>query len=225
MKYKYRNIKEIPEELRPREKLEKVGAQNLSDEELLAVILGTGNRNLDVLSLSREILKVGWKRLENISFEELKNQRGLGRVKALQIKALIELSKRIREPYRETVILSPKEAYEFLKDKFDERRETLVAVYLDLSHRVMDLETVAIGSLNRVYAQPKDVLRRAVELSAYGVLIAHNHPQGKAEPSQGDLEFTKRLKIACDILGLELVDHIVVDNTGYFSMRERGLIL
>lgn len=225
MRYKYKNIKEIPEELRPREKLERIGARSLSDEELLAVILGTGSKRLDVLSLSREILKLGWKRLEEIGLEELKNLNGLGRVKALQIKALIELSKRIREPYRYAVISSPGEAYEFLRDKFDERKESLVAVYLDLSHRVMDLETVAVGSLNRVYAQPKDVLRRAVELSAYGVLIAHNHPQGKAEPSKGDLEFTKRLKEACDILGLELVDHLIIDSSGYLSMREKGLIL
>ncbi len=222
MRYRYRRLKSIPEELRPREKLRRLGASNLSDEELLAVILGTGTKDKDVLSLSRELVGLGWKRLESMSVEELENLKGLGRVKALQVKAILELSKRIQEPFQGRSVLSPSDAYEILKTAFDERKERLVALYLDLSHRIMDMETVAIGSPNRVFAQPKDVLRRAVELSAYGIIVAHNHPQGKAKPSTEDIEFTKRLKEACSLIGLEFVDHLILDSEGYVSLKELG---
>ncbi len=224
MRYRYRSIKDIPAEHRPREKLRKFGAESLSDEELLAVLFGSGTRGRDVLSISKSVVDMGWKRLEEMGLSELTELKGLGLVKALQIKALIEISKRIREPFRGVKILSPEDAYTFLRESFDDRKETLVALYLDLSHRVMHLEVVAVGTLNAVNANPKDVLRPAVELSAYGVLIAHNHPQGLPEPSEGDVMFTERLKRACEILGFELVDHIVVSPEGYVSFRDRGLL-
>ena len=159
-----------------------------------------------------------------MSYKELSAIKGLGEVKALQIKALIELSRRIRNPYGKTEILHPEDAYKVVKDRFSDHKETLVALYLDLSHRLMDLEVIAVGSLNRVFSQPKDILRRAVELSAYGILVAHNHPQGRAEPSKADIDFTRRLKEACRILGVELIDHIIVDEEGFVSLRERDLI-
>jgi len=222
--YKYKNIKDIPQELKPREKLSKMGAQALSDEELLAVILGTGTKDFDVLSLSSKLTEIGWKKLEEMSLSELTAVKGVGKVKALQIKALIELSRRIREPFAHISVLTPESAYEFLKDKFNSKRESLIALYLDLSHRVMEMETIAIGSLNRVFAEPKEILRTALVISAYGILVAHNHPQGNAEPSQEDIAFTQRLKKACSIMGFELVDHIILSKDSYTSLRERNLI-
>ncbi len=224
MRYESRRIKSLPEELRPRERLKKLGPENLSDEELLAVILRTGSKDKDVITLAKELTSLGWKNLEKMSYKELSAIKGLGEVKALQIKALIELSRRIRNPYGKTEILHPEDAYKVVKDRFSDHKETLVALYLDLSHRLMDLEVIAVGSLNRVFSQPKDILRRAVELSAYGILVAHNHPQGRAEPSKADIDFTRRLKEACRILGVELIDHIIVDEEGFVSLRERDLI-
>ncbi|WP_461831702.1 UPF0758 domain-containing protein, partial [Aquifex sp.] len=134
--YTYRSLKEIPQDLRPREKLLKLGAEILSDEELLAVILGSGTKGYDVLNLSRELLKMGWEELEKKDIPELLRVKGLGLVKALQIKALIELSKRINKKRKGISIRNPVEAVEFLKDKLNERKETLIALYLDLSNRV-----------------------------------------------------------------------------------------
>jgi len=146
MRYHYRGIKDLPQELKPREKLLRIGAENLSDEELLAVILGTGTRDRDVLSLSRDVVGTGWKRLEQMSVSELTELKGLGKVKALQIKALLELSRRIREPYSGTVLLTPESAYDFVREHLNPRRESLIALYLDLSHRIMD---VVSSSLRR----------------------------------------------------------------------------
>ena len=222
--YSYKSIKEIPEELRPREKLLKFGAENLSDEELLAIILSSGTKGADVLTLSKEILKMGWEEIEKKDVKELLKIKGLGLVKAIQVKALIELSKRIRKNSKGIVIRNPKEAVEFLKDKFDERKETLISLYLDLSNRVMDWEVVAVGSVNTVFSKPKDILFKAVKLSANGIIIAHNHPQGVAQPSNEDISFTERLKKACELLGFELLDHIIISEEEYFSFREESLI-
>ena len=222
--YKYRKLKSVPQELRPREKLARHGAEDLSEEELLAVLLGSGTKDKDVLSLSRDLIKIGWTELEKMSLGELMAIKGLGRAKALQIKALLELSKRIREPLGRVRVLSPEEAHRILVKHFSDRKEVLVALYLDLGHRVLGMEVVAIGSLNRVYSEPKDILRPAVEISAYGIIVAHNHPQGFCEPSRGDVEFTERLKQACQILGLELIDHIIFDRESYFSFREKELL-
>ena len=222
--YTYRSLKEIPQDLRPREKLLKLGAEILSDEELLAVILGSGTKGYDVLNLSRELLKMGWEELERKDIPELLRVKGLGLVKALQIKALIELSKRINKKRKGISIRNPVEAVEFLKDKLNERKETLIALYLDLSNRVLDYEIVALGNGNTVIAKPKDILFKAVKLSANGIIIAHNHPQGEAKPSNEDINFTERLIKACKILGFELLDHIILSDDEYFSFREEGII-
>lgn len=222
--YTYGSIKNVPEELRPREKLKRLGAEKLSDEELLAIILRTGTKDKDVLSVARELLALGWDRLEGMSLGEIANLKGVGEVKATQVKALLELSKRIREPFGDRRILTPEDAVALLRDLFRKDRESLIALYLDLSHRVIRVETVAVGSLNRVFVKPKDILKPAVELSAYGILIAHNHPQGVAEPSKDDISFTHNLRKSCTMLGFELLDHIILDRFGFFSFREKGLI-
>jgi len=222
--YSFKRLKDIPKELRPREKLLKLGPEHLSDEELLAVILGSGTKGKDVLRLSKELVKMGWEELEKKSVEELLKIRGMGLVKALQVKALVELSKRFRGGKSRTSIRNPKEAFEFLKDKFDERRESLIALYLDLSNRLLDWEVVAIGNVNTVFSKPKDVLFKAVKLSANGIIIAHNHPQGEASPSNEDVNFTERLKKACELLGFELLDHLIIADGKYYSFKEEGVL-
>ena len=222
--YRYRSIKDIPSEHRPREKLKRLGAKELSDEELLAVVFGSGTKGVDVMALARSILKKGWNRLRDMELSELKALKGMGEVKALQIKALIELSERIGRPITPREILSPKDAYALLKDIFRDDKEMLVALYLDLSHRLLGTEVVAVGSLNRVYASPKDVLKPALKLSAYGIIVSHNHPQGNFKPSEEDISFTDRLRKSCEILGFELLDHIVVSPEGFLSFKEESLL-
>jgi len=222
--YRYRSLKDIPQELRPREKLLRLGPEALSEEELLAVLLGSGTKGFDVLKLAKELVKMGWEELERKPVEELLKLKGLGLVKALKVKALLELSKRIRRGSKGVFIRNPKEAVAFLRSKFDDRKEKLVALYLDLSNRLVGEELVAVGSANRVFAKPKDVLFKAVKLSANGIILAHNHPSGPPEPSEEDLLFTQRVKKACELLGFELLDHIVLSEEGFFSFREEGLI-
>ncbi len=226
MRYRGKPIRELPENLRPREKLLQKGEKVLSDEELLAILLSSGTKGTDVVSLSKEVLKLGWDRLREMPVDELMSYRGIGKVKALKIKALIELADRMNNPFSGACITSPSEAYEFLKDKFDGRKESLIALYLDTSHRLVGLEVVAVGTFNTVHALPKDILYRAVELSAYGIIVSHNHPGGDARPSKQDELFTQRLKEACKLLGFELIDHIILDGRceHYSSMREVGLI-
>ena len=226
MRYRGKPIRELPESLRPREKLLHKGAKALSDEELLAVLLSSGTKGTDVVSLSKEILRLGWERLREMPVSELTGYKGIGKVKALKIKALIELAGRINNPFSGVRITSPSEAYEFLKDRFDPRKESLIALYLDTSHRLVDLEVVAVGTFNTVHALPKDILYRAVELSAYGIIVSHNHPGGDALPSRQDELFTQRLKEACNLLGFELIDHIILDGRceSYTSLREEGIM-
>ncbi len=220
---KYRSsLKEIPQELRPREKLERMGAQALSDEELLAVIFGSGTKNKDVVSLSREVLKLGWKKIETMEVAELVRIKGLGRVKAIQLKALIELSRRILKPHGGKVINSPEDVYELVKGMFREDKETLLGLYLDLGNRVLHVETVAVGSINRVFASPRDILKPALEHSAFGIIMVHNHPKGILKPSEEDMAFTERVNRACKIMGFELLDHLIINEEGFLSLREIG---
>ena len=224
VRYRAKKLKEIPDELRPREKLLKHGEASLSDAELLAIILGTGTKDRDVIALSEELVLAGWKRLRDMSPAEIMKEFGLGKAKGAQIKALLELAVRISKPGRDRRILSPADACAFLADKMDGDREKLVALYLDLSNRLLDYDVIAIGSVNRVFAQPREILKRAVELSAYGILIAHNHPQGDPRPSEEDINFTRRLKSSCELLGFELIDHLIIGEDGFCSFREEGLL-
>jgi len=224
MRYETKRLKDIPEDLRPTEKLIRNGPEKLSEAELLAVILRTGTRERDILSLSRNITEKGWKSLEKMTLEEIQATFGVGKVKGAQIKAILELSRRIREPYSGKRIMSPEDAYEFLKGMFNGNKETLVALYLDTANRVADVETVAVGSLNRVFAEPRDILRKAVETSSYGIILAHNHPGGTADPSEEDIKFTKRVKKACEILGYTLIDHLIISEDGFTSLRGEGLL-
>ncbi|SNZ11119.1 RadC family protein [Hydrogenobacter hydrogenophilus] len=223
--YRSRKLKEIPQELRPREKLRTLGVDALSDEELVAIILGFGTKKDDVLSLSKKIVRLGWERLKSMSVEEMvKEIEGIGEAKACQIKAIFELSRRIYEPHSHVVINTPEDVYKFLKDKMDNRREHLWALYLSPSNTLVSYETVAIGRMNSVFADPKDVLYGAIKSACHSIILAHSHPMGQPKPSKADLEFTKRIKDACQLLGFELLDHIIITTLSYFSMKEGGFL-
>lgn len=223
--YREKPFREFPDDLKPREKLLKHDSEVLTEEELIALILGSGTKEADVFSIAKEILNIGWERLSQMSVKEIQsNVKGIGLAKACQIKAIIELAKRINNPYQRLKISSPQDVYNVVKAAVDDRREHLVALYLSPSNRLINYEVIAIGRMNSLYADPKDVLYNAVKYACHGIILVHNHPKGELKPSKEDIEFTKRLKSACELLGFELIDHLIINNWGYFSFKAEGLL-
>ncbi|MCS6875669.1 MAG: DNA repair protein RadC [Aquificaceae bacterium] len=220
-----KSIRDIPEELKPREKLMRLGADKLTEEELLAILLGSGTKQMDVLSLSREVVRLGWQEIHRMSPEELMEKfKGIGEAKACQIKAITELARRISDPYESIFINNPEDAYRFVRERVDDRREHLVGLYLSPTNRLLSYELIAIGRMNALHAEPKDILYHAVSIACNGIILAHNHPKGEPKPSPEDIEFTRRLKQACLLMGFELLDHLIITKKGYLSMRREGYL-
>ncbi|MDW8066777.1 MAG: DNA repair protein RadC [Aquificaceae bacterium] len=220
-----KSIKHMPDSLKPRERMLQFGPQKLTDEELLAIVLGSGTKDMDVLSLSRELLAFGWQKLSKLSPQEITEKfKGVGEAKACQIKALLELTKRINDPYEGVYINNPEDAYRFLREKVDDRREYLIALYLSPTNKLLSYETIAIGRMNALYAEPKEILYHAINTACYSILLAHNHPKGSPKPSKEDMDFTHRVKKACELMGFELLDHIIIGAGGYVSMKREGYL-
>lgn len=218
-------IKDLPRVDRPREKLEKYGPSRLSNSELLAILLGTGQKDVNVVELSSRILKkFSGSGLTNATFHELKNTYGLGSAKACEVVACFELGRRLLKEGTENTIISPQEVWSLLKDVRNNRKEHFVVFYLDPKSKEISREVVSIGSLNNSLVHPREIFEPAVKHLAAYVIIAHNHPSGDLTPSEEDLEITKDLAIAGKILGINLVDHVIVSKEGYLSFREKGLI-
>lgn len=218
-------IKDLPRVDRPREKLEKYGPNKLSDSELLAVILGSGRKDANVIDLSSSILrKFSGMGLTDATVQELKNISGLGSAKACEIVACFELGRRLLKEGGENLIVSPKDVWDLLRDVRDSRKEHFVVFYLDPKTKEISREIVSIGSLNNSLVHPREVFEPAVKHLAAYVIIAHNHPSGDLTPSEEDLEITKDLAIAGKILGINLIDHVIVSKKGYLSLREEGLL-
>ncbi|MCS6998045.1 MAG: DNA repair protein RadC [Aquificaceae bacterium] len=225
MYHRSKSIREMPQDLKPREKLLRLGVEKLTEEELLAIVLGSGTKDMDVLSLSRAILRTGWQKLHELTPQELmEGFKGIGEARACQIKAIVELARRINDPYEGVFINGPEDAYKFLKEKVDDRKEHLLALYLSPTNRLLSYEVIAIGRMNALHAEPKEILYHAINSACYGILIAHNHPKGQLKPSREDLEFTKRVREACKLMGFELLDHLIINLKGYLSMKKEGYL-
>ncbi len=225
-KYIYKkSIKNLPKELLPREKALKYGIDKLSDIELLALSLGQGTKELNVLGLANLVLKdKSLKDLKKISLEELLKIKGIGTAKALQILSIIEIAKRIEEEDEKITVNKPSDVYNLVKFLHKEKQEKLIGIYTNLQNQVLGIKTVAIGSLNIISIKPRDIFVHALELNAYGIILAHNHPEGSCEPSEEDIEFTKNLQELALKLGFELLDHIIVGKKDYISLANKGFI-
>lgn len=220
-----RSIKELPVELLPREKALKYGIDSLSDEELLALSLGSGTKGLNVIGLSTKVLTgKGIKHLKDVKLDQLERIKGIGKAKALQIMAIGEMIRRSGEDEEKEKISSVSDAVGYLKYLSKERQETLVALYLNSSNEIVHRQTVAVGSLNVVRVLPRDVLFHALKYNSNGIILSHNHPEGSAKPSSEDIEFTKKLKYLSNEMGFELLDHIIIGKKDYYSFAENGLI-
>jgi DNA repair protein RadC len=220
-----KTIKELPKVERPREKLIHYGPGKLSNSELLAIILGSGTKEENVVELANKILKrFSANELPNLTVDDLKNYPGLGPAKACEIVACFELGKRLLKDKKAKIYLTPKEVWEELKDLRDHKKEHFVIFYLDSRNQEIKREIISVGSLNANLVHPREVFKPAVRNLAAQIILAHNHPSGDPEPSEDDLEMTKRLVEAGKILGIEIVDHIIITKTGFMSFKEKKLI-
>lgn len=219
----------MPEELRPRERLQKMGSQSLSNAELLAIILGSGTKTESALGLATRILHEGegLSYLANATMEELLSLKGIGHAKAAQIKAAVELGKRLVAYRRENefTISSPEDgALLLMEDMRFLDREHFKILLLNTKNHCMNIETISIGTLNASLVHPREVFKLAIKKSAASVILAHNHPSGDPKPSREDIEITKRLAEAGKIIGIEVLDHLIIGNGNFTSLKERGYI-
>lgn len=222
-------IKDVPEEDRPRERLLRYGSTHLSNQELLAILLGTGTRNESVMDLSNRVLMhfEGIHLLQNAAAQELTAIKGIGPAKAVYILAAIELGKRISSyrPNDRFVIRSPEDGAEFVMEEMRIlQQEHFVALYLNTKNEVIHQQTLFIGSLNSSIVHPREVFREAVRRSAASIICAHNHPSGDPAPSQEDIHVTRRLVECGKMIGIEILDHIIIGDRKFISLKEKGYV-
>ena len=226
-------MKALPETERPYEKLEQYGEKMLTNAELLAIIIKTGTKEETAVGLAQQILKLNPGNQNNLNFlrdltvEEFMKIKGIGKVKALQLKAVCELATRMNAitNYREKQILKPYDIAEILIEKMRfEKQEILKVAMLNNKNKLLKIKDIAVGGGNFVNATIKSVLNEAVKIEAPKIILIHNHPSGDPKPSNQDVEFTNKVEQASQILGIQLLDHIVIGNTNYvsiFSEREK----
>lgn len=222
-------LNEIPLTSRPRERLEKYGEKALATHELLAILLRTGPRESNVVQLALGLLMEfeDLYALKMATLEELNAVKGIGKVKAIEIKACIELGLRIAQAtqLKDGTITSTKEAGNLLMAEMrDLQQEHVVSLYLNTKNEIIKKKTIFIGSLNSSVAHPREIFREAVRFSAARIILAHNHPSGNPDPSEADLVFTKRMVECGDMMGIELLDHFIIGNKTYLSLKEYGVI-
>ena len=222
-----KKVRELPATvLLPRDKLLRFGPAGMSQAELLAVLLGTGIKGRSVIRIAEDLVaQHGGQGLPGLSLEEWARQKGVGRVKAARMLAAFELGRRLLVPQpEEPRISSPAEAYALVRDLKRARKEHLISLYLDAQNRLICRETVSIGSLNTTRTHPREVLQPAIVNSALAFILVHNHPSGSLDPSRDDVEFTRTMARAGDLMGISLYDHLIVSRRGFVSLKERGLL-
>ena len=222
------NIKQLPESERPYEKLELYGEKFLSNAELLAIIIKTGTKEKTSIEIANEILKLNLNQdkgdlnfLRDISLEELKSLNGIGRVKAIQLKAICELSARMSRPsnYRKVQIKRPIDVANLLMDDLRfEKREIVKVLVLNNKNLVLKIIDVAIGSGNFANINTRYILSEIVKMNAPKFILVHNHPSGDPTPTNADYEVTEVMKKAAEVLRIELIDHIIIGNMKYQSI-------
>ncbi|MDO8609299.1 MAG: DNA repair protein RadC [bacterium] len=208
---------------RPREKLIKYGVQRLEDKELIAILLGTGQKGLSVLELSSKILKQFRKQqLIDCTFEELQSIHGIGKTKACILLSAIELGKRLIKHKQTTLVMQPIDIWKDLPEIRKSKKEHFIVYYLDVRNQVIKKEIISIGTLNASLVHPREVFEPAIQNSAAQIIICHNHPSDDPTPSEEDMILTKRLIQAGEILGIEIIDHVVVSLHSFYSCKEHN---
>ena len=210
-----------------RERALKYGPATMTNAELLAIAVGSGAVRQNALKVAEAIIgQYGIDKLSGLSIKEWQSVRGMGGAKACQMAATFELGRRLLAPSiaDEPRVSSPAEAYALVRDLKKARKEHLVALYLDAQNRLIARETVSLGSLNTTRTHPREVLQPAIVNSALAFILVHNHPSGSLDPSRDDVEFTRTMARAGELMGINLYDHLIVSRRGFVSLKERGLL-
>ncbi len=220
-------MKDVHQADRPRERLLHQGAHSLSNQELLAILLRTGTKEESVVALANRILLHFEKlhALREATIEEMTAIKGVGEVKAIQMLAAIELGRRLaqKELNERYTIRSPEDAAHFLmQDMTALQQEHFVALFLNTKNQVLHKKTIFIGSLNASIVHPREIFREAVKRSAAAIICAHNHPSGVTTPSPEDIDVTERLVEAGHIMGIDVLDHVIIGDHQFLSMKEKG---
>lgn len=228
-----RNItmKKLPIEERPYERLLADGASSLTNAELLAIILKTGTKEETVLQVAQNVLMLdNDNSLSNISkldVKELMQVKGIGKVKAVQIKAVFELAKRIAKPTTRKVekISNSEDVYNLLKyECINETKEKIFVISLNVKNHVLKISKVASGGNTKVSSNISEIMYEPIKLQASSIIVVHNHPSGDTNPSKADIEFTYKLCEASSILGISFLDHVIISQREYTSLKSRGII-
>ena len=218
-----KNIKDLPAHNRPREKLKERGASALTDEELVAAILGRGVEGQSLVTISKNVAKLIRKHREDLSVEHLTAVRGMGLAKAAQILSAFELAR--RHLIKDTVKISgAQDVIPLLADIADKKQEHFICISLNGAHEVIKKRIVTIGLVDRSQVHPREVYADVISDRAAAVIFAHNHPSGDLKPSNSDLKIHEQLTEAGKILGIRILDHLIVTRKGYYSFQEAGLI-
>ena len=223
-------IKDWAKDDRPREKLLMSGAENLSSSELLALLIQKGTRNRSAIDLARDVLRLGKDNLAELgklSVHDFMRVKGIGEAKAITIAAALELGRRRQEGplIAKTTIGSSNDIAGYLQGKFrDLRREVFAVLFLNRSNKVNHFEIVSEGGITGTVADPRIILRKALEHDAVSIILCHNHPSGSLKPSRADEQLTNKIKEAATIFDIRLLDHIIVSDSGFYSFADGGLL-
>lgn len=222
-------IRDYPAGERPRERLVKHGARSLSNQELLTILLRTGTKDESVIQMANRVLQAfdGLRLLKEASLEEIMKIKGIGFAKAVQILATIEIGRRIGNlTYNDRYIIrSPEDAANYvMNDMRFLSQEHFVCIYLSTKNQVIHQQTIFIGSLNASIVHPREVFKEAFRRSAASIICIHNHPSGDPGPSREDIEVTKRLVECGKIIGIEILDHLIIGDKKFVSLKEKGYL-
>ena len=222
-------IHDLPPVERPRERLQKYGAESLSAQEIIALILGRGISGESVMVTAQRLLgRFGdLKGLSGASLEELSQVKGIGLAKAAQIKAAFELVKRAdgqSETTHKPLLKTPEDVYEVVKGSLKgKKKEHFQIIMLDTRRRLIKVSEVSVGSLDSSIVHPREAFREAISACAASVILVHNHPSGDTTPSEDDIMLTKRLAAVGEVIGIEVLDHLIIADSSYLSLKREGL--
>ncbi len=216
-----KTIDQIPEADRPREKLLRKGAPALSDQELLAVLLGKGTPGMDVMRLAGKLARLIDEKGLEVTAEDLTKYEGVGTAKGALILAAIEFARRRIKP-EGAKIKTPADLLPHVRHYADRKQEHFLCASINGANEILNIRVVSVGLIDRSPVHPREVFADAVSDRAAAVIVAHNHPSGGLEPSESDIRITSQLKAAGAIVGIEVLDHIIFNRTGYFSFLEAG---